>query len=151
MIQYNLPGLYEHKELNFFFLSLYNHNREYFYDNIMIHSVFGNFPYCPWDGGRVFDFYQHTNKEEIIYILDVYKKYHVKPRFIFTNPLITEEDLNDRFCNLVLTIGKNYEGEVVINSDLMKNYLQQNYPSYKLISSTTKCLQDEEKALKEIH
>lgn len=151
MIEFNLPGLYELKDLNFFFLSLYEKHREYFYDDIIISSIFGNFPYCIWDGGRVFTSYKQSTKEEIKDILDTYQSYQVKPRFIFTNTIITEKDLDDRFCNLVLKLAESYSGEIVVNSDLMKNYLQKNYPSYKLISSTTKCLSNEKKALEEIH
>lgn len=151
MIYFNLPGLYEHFDLNIFFLHLYNENREYFRNNVQIQSIFGNFPYCTWDGGRNFPFYEQVSKERIQYIKNSYNAYNVNTRFIFTNPVLEKEDLDDRFCNLVLSLCQDDQhSEVVINSDLMKEYIQQNYPQYKIISSTTKCITNKEKALLEI-
>lgn len=150
MINFNLPGLYEHSRLNLFFLNLMHTHKEWFNDDIKIESVFGNFPYCIWDGGRNFIYYEQTTKEEIAHIQKQYLMFGVNPRFIFTNPDIIEEDLDDRFCNNILKMFENTGSEVVINSDLMKNYIKKTYPSFKLISSTTKCITNPQEALEEI-
>lgn len=150
MIKFNLPGLYEHFKLNSLIINLYNEKREIFYDNISIGSVFGNFPFCIWDGGRNFMFYEQATKEKIQEVCGFYAQNNVAPRLVFTNPIIQESDLDDRYGNIVLSTVEQYKGEVVINSDLMKNYIQANYPKLKLVSSTTKRLVNPEKALEEI-
>ena len=150
MIKYNMPGLYEHKHLILFLLDLYHKNREFFRPNVKIESVFGNFPYCTWDGGRNFPHYTQSNKEEVLKFRDEYMLFGVHPRFIFTNPNIEEEDLDDRWCNFLLNAFNDTNSEIVINSALMENYIKDNYPSYKLVSSTTKCIVNPEKAIAEI-
>ena len=50
----------------------------------------------------------------------------------------------------MLELGKNYPNEIVINSPILEEYIKNNYPSYNIISSTTKCLTDSELVLKEI-
>lgn len=42
MIQYSLPGMYELKDLNLFFLELKKNKPDLFYDNIEIEAVYGN-------------------------------------------------------------------------------------------------------------
>lgn len=150
MIKFNLPGLYEHHKLNGFFLHYLTTSPEMFNDNVSIASVFGNFPFCIWDGGRNFMHYEQTNKEEIQEICAFFANYNVAPRLVFTNPAITSEDLDDRFCNMVLDIASNYKGEAVINSDLMRDHIKTVHPEVKLVSSTTKRISNPEKALEEI-
>ena len=58
MINYNLPGFYDHFLLNKFFIELYNKNPEVFLPGVKISSVYGNFPFTSWDGGRCFNHYK---------------------------------------------------------------------------------------------
>ena len=52
---FNVPGPQDHAPLNDFILSLMKeHLKEAFYPDVKISSVFGNFHYCIWDGGRNF-------------------------------------------------------------------------------------------------
>ena len=71
-------------------------------------------------------------------------------RFTFTNCLIEEKHLYDRFCNMVLELLQSKDNEVVIANDLLENYIRKNFPDYKIISSTTKCLTNVNDSLKEI-
>ena len=149
-IKFNLPGLYEHHKLNLFFMHYLATAPYMFNDGISIASVFGNFPFCIWDGGRNFMHYKQSNKEEIQAFCADIANFNAAPRLIFTNPAIQKEDLDDRFCNQVLKIASQYKGEVVINSDLMKEYIKTNYPNMKIISSTTKRISNPKKSLEEI-
>lgn len=150
MIKFNLPGLYEHYILNDFFLHYLATCPEMFNDNISVASVFGNFPFCIWDGGRNFMHYAQSNREEIKNICSCYANYNVAPRLVFTNPALSKEDLDDRFCNMVLDIVAEKNGEVVINSDLMKNHIKEKYPKMRIVSSTTKRITNVDRALEEI-
>jgi hypothetical protein len=67
MKKYMLPGLAENSRINIDFIRLLKEHPEYFYDNINIGAVFGNFKFCSWDGGRIFGegAHNHSSKEEI--------------------------------------------------------------------------------------
>ena len=71
-------------------------------------------------------------------------------RFIFTNKLLEEEDCYDHFNNLVLQRCNNGMNEIVVNSPILEKYLKENYPQYKLISSTTKCITNKDLLKEEI-
>lgn len=144
MINYNLPGFYDHFLLNKFFIELYNKNPEVFLPGVKISSVYGNFPFTSWDGGRCFNHYKQLNKEAIIEIYSFYHMHNIPLRFIFTNPELKEEHLYNRFENLILKICDNGNNEVCLNSPILEEYIRTNYPSYKIISSTTKCLKLED-------
>lgn len=150
MICFNIPGINDHFDLNLFMLRLYNTNREYFRDNVKITSVFGNFHFCTWDGGRNFSHYKQCTKEEIEEVLHHYEAFDMPLRFIFTNPEIKEEHLYNRFNNMILKVCDNGNNEICVNSLILESYIKENYPNYKLVSSTTKRIKNVEQLLKEI-
>ena len=140
-INFILPGMYEKIDLNLFFLKLLKDNPSYFKKDVKIKSVYGNFQFCIFDGGRIFQQYHHACKEDIEEYLYKYNEiYKVAVRFIFTNPIIKKEYFTDRFCNLILKLGENDLNEIVVNNEDLQKYIQDKYPKYKFISSTTKCL-----------
>lgn len=71
-------------------------------DNVIIDSVFGS-PTCIWNGGRALS-NVYYDKHQLQKIHDSYAEIGVRVRFIFTNPLLNEYDLHDRYCNLVMDI-----------------------------------------------
>lgn len=116
-------------------------------DNVFIDSVFGS-PTCIWNGGRTIpDAYY--NKQQLQAIHDTYADFGIKVRFIFTNPMLNEHDLHDRYCNLLMSIFQDLSPEVVVNSQLLEDYIRDKYPSVLFISSTTKRLRVKEQQLKE--
>ncbi|MBQ0141499.1 MAG: hypothetical protein KBT06_01650 [Prevotellaceae bacterium] len=114
-------------------------------DNVIIDSVFGS-PTCIWNGGRtISDVYY--NKPQLQTIHDTYADLGIKVRFIFTNPLLNEHDLHDRYCNLLMSVFQDLSPEVVVNSLLLEDYIRDNYPLVTFVSSTTKRLRTKEKQL----
>lgn len=152
MIYFNIPGIVDHFDLNTFFLRLEKEHPEFFLPNRKIGSIYGNFHYCIWDGGRNFVYYKQSTKEEMQQVIFTYNQiYNIPIRYIFTNPILEEKHLFDRFGNLMLKLGNNFNNEVVVNSSLMENYIKENYPNYKIISSTTKRITNQEKAFSELN
>jgi hypothetical protein len=49
-----------------------------------------------------------------------------------------------------MRLADNGKNEVLVNSDLLEDFIRVNYPNYKIISSTTKCLYDLELIEKEL-
>ena len=116
-------------------------------DNVVIDSVFGS-PTCIWNGGRsIANVYY--NKKQLQNIHDTYANLGVKVRFVFTNSMLNEHDLYDRYCNLIMNIFQDLSPEVVVYSPLLENYLRSKYPTVSFISSTTKRLRTSEEQLKE--
>ena len=59
-------------------------------------------------------------------------------RFTFTNPLIEEKHLSDKVCNDILKMADNGMNEVIVMSPILEQYIRENYPGYKITSSTCK-------------
>lgn len=148
-INFMLPGLYEHFQLNKIFFETLKEDKNIFYDNVSIGCFYGNFQFCAWDGGRTFGDYKPSSYEDIIEIKGFLQNNNIPLRLIFTNPVIAEKDLDNHFCNLVTKLCENENNEIVVNSPLLEKYLRENYPKYSFISSTTKCNNIEE-SLKEL-
>lgn len=140
-VNFIIPGLYEHYPLNFNLLKLMEEHPEYFYDDVKVSAVYGNFQFCIFDGGRIFSQYRHTTKEEIDMVVSTYNNvFQVPVRLVFTNTELEPKHYLNRFGNVVLQLCENSMNEIVVNNEQFEEYLRENYPSYSFISSTTKCL-----------
>lgn len=133
MINFHIPGLYQHFNLNIKLIKLMKSNPEYFYDNIKISGVYGSF-FCPWAGGRTNEvFLDKQQKENII---KVFNELNVGVLFTFTNTLLEQRDVYDLYGNEDLKIiAPNSLNKVIIVSDLLKKYIHEKYPNIKFISS----------------
>ena len=143
---YHLPGLFEFYELYKEFLPLYCKHREYFYDWCDIGSIYGAPADCIWSGGRV-GFGEHDPKE----VLKLMQEYGISARLTFSNSLLTKEHLSDKKCNelcRIFDIGRDNERSrgfgngIIIYSDILLDYIKENYPDFYFVSSTTKVLTD---------
>ena len=139
-IYYHLPGLFEFYELYKAFLPLFYGHRKYFYDWCEIGSVYGAPADCLWGGGRV-GFGEATPGN----VAALMAEYGISSRLTFSNSLLREEHLDDKKCNRLCTLfeknGRAQNG-VILTSDLLLDYLQQNYPRFYFVSSTTKVLRE---------
>lgn len=152
MIKYALPGMYEHAEYYFHLLDFMRQNPNYFYDNIKIEIIYGNPQFCIWDGGRIFEKYIHASKEKIQDIINIYNnEFNIPIRYVFTNCCLTEKEYYNKFGNLLMELGSRGPNEVVVADDNFMKYLKNNYPMYKYVSSTTKCLTNCEQVKNELH
>lgn len=138
-IKFAIPGLYNHFDLTKKVINFKENFPEAFLDNVNIGAVYGNFQYCIWDGGRNFASYNYSSLEVIRSTYEYLKEKNIPLRLIFTNTILEEKHLSDRFCNLVCSICEDENNEIVVNSPLLENYIKTYYPKYQLISSTTKC------------
>lgn len=143
MINFYLPGFsnYEQNIINLYFIDLLNSNPEYFYDNIKIKAVYDCFYGMKWNGGRCI--YGNLSLTDAIEILEAYNGRNVSLRFTYTNNQLTENLYYDKQCNIITLLAHNGQNEILISDDKFYSFLKQLYPNYKYISSTTKCLLDE--------
>lgn len=126
---------------------MYFEHREYFYDWCDIGSIYGAPADCLWGGGRVG--YGDENAYEVISLMD---EYNISARLTFSNSLIKEEHLSDKKCNRLLEMfsKSNVSTGIIIYSDLLMNYIKENYSDFYFISSTTKVITDFHGLLEEL-
>ena len=145
---YHLPGIYEFYELYRIFLPLFYEHREYFFDWCEIGSVYDAPMDCLWNGGRT-----GFSCEDPIDVLSLTDKYGISSRLTFSNSLLEITHLSDKKCN---ELCKLYEADdfaengVIVHSDLLKDYLLEQYPGLYLISSTTKVITERDALINEL-
>ena len=135
---YHLPGLFEFYELYRRFLPLYRQHREYFYDWCRIGSLYGAPENCIWNGGRI-----AWGDCDPAAMLDLTQEYSISARLTFSNSMLRKEHLADSRCNALCSLfaqSKKVQNGVIVHSELLREYLQQQYPELYLVSSTTKVL-----------
>ena len=148
-IYYHLPGLFEFYDLYKVFLPLFREHREYFYDWCEIGSIYGAPGDALWGGGRVG--FGDESPEKVASLM---REYGISARLTFSNSLLTKEHLSDKKCNALCALfeknGKIQNG-IIIHSDLLLNYIKENYPDFYFVSSTTKVLTDFEDLKRELN
>lgn len=82
------------------------------------------------------------DKSYVTAVVKAFDKAGIPLRFTFTNPVITEEHLDDDFCNFVLKTAQNGKNGVIVVSPILEQYIRENYPGYKITSSTCKRITD---------
>ena len=147
-IKFHLPDFWSHGPLNLALIDMIKEHPEYFRDGVEIASVYGCFPPAVWNGGRNINGY--ADERAITHVLDEFNKRGIPCRFTFTNPLLTEEHMSDRFCNRLVQLADNGLNEAIVNTQVMEDYLRANYPNYKLTSSTCKQIRGLEPLIKEL-
>lgn len=127
---FHLPGLFEFYGLYSLFLPLFYNHREYFYDWCEIGSIYGAPADCLWGGGRV-----GFGDDEAEKVLRLTQKYGISARLTFSNSLIKQEHLSDGKCNRLCEMfseSKATQNGVIICSDLLLEYIGNNYPGLYL-------------------
>ena len=145
-IYWHLPGLSYFRLLNNILINMMNQYADCFRDGYKIGSVYGTFPGAIWNGGRTA--FGLTSKGDMKKVISSYNSKGVPVRFTWTNSLLEEKHVTDTYCNLIMEMANNGMNQVLVNREVLENYIRREYPNYKLISSTTKRILDK-KALEE--
>ena len=137
-IHFYVPDFYNNAPLYMLLADFIEHIPQWFYDDFDIAAAYGSFPNCIWNGGRTsFGNVDADTMEKVVTELNNRK---IAVRHTFTNPLIEEKHLNDIFANICLQTSDNGMNEVLVNTQVIEDYVRAYYPGFKIISSTTKCL-----------
>ena len=135
-ILYIMPGFLNFS-LNEVILEIYSNNSEITRKNTKIYSFFGSFPQSIWNGGRPDIGEPEYDIKEMKKVRDYYNSKGIAIAFTFTNPLIKDEHLYDKYCNSILKVFHNGKNEVLVNSKVLEQYIRKNYPKYKINQSIT--------------
>lgn len=142
-VKFHLPDFSGKFRFNFVFTAMLENCPQYFRDGVEIASFYGTFPPAMWNGGR---FQGGTCDIEFIKtVVNTFYKKKIPLRFTFTNPLIEEKHLNDKFCNMIMRCADNGLNGVIVVSPVLERYIRQHYPRYKITSSTCKRITDIER------
>ncbi|MBQ0001897.1 MAG: hypothetical protein KBT01_10265 [Clostridiales bacterium] len=139
-VYWHLPGFCYFRLLNQMTINMMHDYPYAFRDGYKIGSVYGTFPGAIWNGGRVV--FGITGKSDMVKILDTYNSKGVPVRFTWTNSLLEEKHTLDTYCNLIMKLADNGMNQVLVNTPVLEKYIRENYPGFKLISSTTKRITD---------
>lgn len=145
---WHLPGFCYFRVLNQILISLMRTFPDKFRDGYKIGSVYGTFPGAIWNGGRVV--FGITGKNDIQRVLDIYNKNDIPVRFTWTNSLLEEKHVTDTYCNLIMRLADNGLNQVLVNTNVLEEYIRKQYPNYPLISSTTKRITGVDGVLQEL-
>ena len=147
-VKFHLPDFSVHFKLNLVFTAMVKACPQFFREGVEIASFYGAFPQSLWNGGRTMP--GISDEGYVRKVVAVCKEQGIPLRFTFTNPLLKEEHLHDKFCNTVMKIADNGRNEVIVNSPLLEQYIRKTYPRYKLTSSTCKRITDVTKLCEEL-
>lgn len=88
-----------------------------------------------WSGGRISCY--KIKQPEIIerYLGRIIEKYKVIPTFTFTNTTMTEERLNDEFCNTLLDIAYSKKCHFIVASDKLYKHIKNRYKDAQMVCS----------------
>lgn len=151
MIYFHLPNFYgkDYVQLHLNLLNIIENHKDYLiYPDVQIGSIYGCFPSQKWNGGRLV-LGEQTQEKSIIGLIDFFESKKIPMRFTYTNSMLTEEDLDDEYCNFITSYAENKGNEILINSPILEQYLRNKYPGYKYILSTTKCILDKNEIIKQ--
>lgn len=135
-VKMNMPDFVHGRPLYEYLHFLYREHPETIRPNTEIASIFGNFPWCVWNGGGIDRADMPFMREQIEEYVHFYNfEMKVPLRLTFTNPLISEEQLKDTYANMIAEVCHNGHNEILTSSPVLENYLREKYPNYKYCKS----------------
>lgn len=147
-VRFHLPDFAGRFKLNLMFAEMLKNRPEFFREGVEIASFYGVFPPAMWNGGRTQG--GVCDRPFIKQVIKAFNDRGIPLRFTFTNPALEKKHLSDPFCNMILTLADNGLNEAIVMSPLLENYIRNNFPKYKLTSSTCKRITDPEKLKEEL-
>lgn len=105
-----------------------------------VHSVYDCHGGLIWEGGR--NSTAGFGLEESVRRVQAYNQRGIGFNIAFSNLLLTKEHLDDEYCNWFLEQCQSEMNGVIVATDLLRDYIRQNYPRYRLIASLCFCRKD---------
>ena len=131
MINYYCPDFYHGRKIYENIVKYQKEYPEYFYENVNIRYIFGSFPNMIWNGGSIL-LGPPMFLSDIQDFKNFYEELNIPIQLTLTNSSLTEEHLEDYYCNLVLENFNNGQNEVLVSSPILEDYLRKYYPNYKI-------------------
>ena len=121
MTEYFLAGINDkHLNINLLIYDVWDKYSNFFNNDSKITAFFGSFGNCCWNGGRENKVKSFKKLEECFKIIKQINNLGISVRFTFTNPLITEYELNDYVGNSLMKLANNGMNGVIVASEVSK-------------------------------
>lgn len=135
-IYFSVPGWYCNYSIYRRIQEIRNTYPFIFICGIQIEAIFDCPHSCIWNGGS-YTFDKVARVNELNEICSFYKNEAGIPiRLTFTNPTLEENDLFDRYGNMIAKVVSSYDGnEVLVSTELMADYMSSNYKNFKIVRS----------------
>lgn len=152
MINFCLPNLCGNYlwKLNIFIIQFLKSNPSYFYPNISINTVYGNFPNIPL-GGDIIQTGENYSLKEIIDIINSFNQHNkVNIRLMCDNLFLENNDIqNDFISNLLIFLLSNSNNQISISNINLENYIKENFKGFQYVSSFVNCLNNDLNSINE--
>ena len=126
---FRIPGLKNLREIKSL-IKLRQYYPEIFYPNNVIIGIYDAFPGALWNG-RQPNFDNKTySYEEIEQIKNELESLNLSLNLTWNNNLITEDDIHDKFCNIITSIFHTGKHSITVSSKDLYLYLKKTYPNY---------------------
>ena len=135
MIRYALPDFTARLSFNLMFARMMHTAPELFFDDIKAECVYGCFPDCIMNGGRVIPG-ERASYDQISETFDAIEKEGLGIRITFTNMLIRPEHFDDEYANTILKAARGRNAKVIVNSDELGEYISNRYHLGLILSTT---------------
>ena len=140
MIRYSLPDFTRHLRLNLMMVDFMRKSPEIFWDDIEISSLYGNFPGCIMNGGRIMhEVDERYTPAQIAETFDTLSNRGLTARLTLTNMVIRPEQYDDEYCRTILEAARGHDVEIIVNQDELADYVSSRY-HFRRILSTTRAL-----------
>ncbi len=136
MILYALPDFTVMLSYNLMFSRMMHTAPELFFDDVKADCLYGCFPDCVMNGGRVIPG-ERANYDQIAKTFDAIEKEGMGIRITFTNMLVRPEHFEDEYTNTILRAARGRNAKVIVWSDALGEYISSCY-NLGLILSTTR-------------
>ena len=133
MLKFTLSNFYNNFTFFSFMDFLIHERKEIFKEKDIAFSYLeGNFPYCYWNGGY------NNNYGNGAFYQDILEKVHlttVPLRLNCANVLLEDNDFNNIFGNLILSLSDTGSNTIEISNLKLMKYIEKKYPNYNYIFS----------------
>ena len=137
MIRFALPDLIRSLELNLTIAGMMKSAPEMFYDDVSLSSLYGCFPGCSMNGGRIMDGVPYSY-DRIAETFDRISEAGLGVRLTFTNMFVRPEHFEDEYSNQILKAAQGHQTEVIVYSDELGEYIAEHYHFRRILSTTRK-------------
>lgn len=105
-------------------------------ENSCIHSFYGNFPSCIWNGGRLCLGEKYTSKQ-MKKVRDFHNNHGIAIALTMTNLVLEKKHLDDKYANNIMRVFNDGKNEVLVSSRILEEYIRNNYKNFKYNRSIT--------------
>lgn len=131
-----IDSLSNNRDIIQFLISRKKEEPEIFNDNILSISVMGTFPYCIWSS--LSEQKTYTAREDIENDCKLFADNKISVFYDFQNTKLNQNHFYDKYSNLILSLSRENSVYAIVADNELANYLKQNYPEIKLVTSAIK-------------